>query len=279
MTPKNQEPSTGDNAADAGKNRPEKVDCHKDSGICSLRSYERSRQTGVVTTDSRRSNLVATCPSRFEQNDTIYSWVNEVVLPNDVATPIREIPFLKRSPKLGETAESKREAGRIDSVLVVPNTDPLRWCPIEKQAVYFSGKKMALEFEAIAKTRGDDIQFPVISRRPDYRSSSAKRLLPQLETKVTALSKWGKKTAVIVDEEFFREFAPMEEEQHITNSEIVWFVVKYELEEDRFVLKRAFTRLATLKNSIQAVIAAQPIPLPEFEATLKAKLQAKLSGA
>ena len=55
---------------------PEKsVNCHKEGGICSLRSYERSRLTGSVALDSRRSPLVTTCPSRFEQNGTIYSWV------------------------------------------------------------------------------------------------------------------------------------------------------------------------------------------------------------
>ncbi|MGH9794959.1 MAG: NotI family restriction endonuclease [Candidatus Acidiferrales bacterium] len=260
--------------------RPGKsADCHKEGGICSLRSYERSRLTGEVKIDSRRSTLITICPSRFEQNGTIHRWVNDVVLPNDNAISIGETPFLRRAPKATDTKESTRKAGRIDNILVVPATDPLRWCPIEKQAVYFSGKRMMLDFQVIATAVGDAIPFPVLRRRPDYRSSSAKRLLPQLETKVTALSKWGKKTAVVVDEDFFREFTPMEEEQHITNSEIIWFVVRYELQTDRFTLIKGFTRMATLKNAIQAVVAAQPIPQPEFEQTLKTKLQARLNAA
>lgn len=260
--------------------RPGKsVDCHKEGGVCSLRSYERSRLTGDVKVDSRRSTLITVCPSRFEQDGTIYRWVNDVVLPNDVAISIGETPFLRRAPRTTDAKESTRKAGRIDNILVVPATDPLRWCPIEKQAVYFSGRRMMLDFQAMANTGGEPIPFPILRRRPDYRSSSAKRLLPQLETKVTALSKWGKKTAVIVDEDFFREFSAMEEEQHITNSEIIWFVVRYELQKDSFILEKGFTRMATLKNAIQAVVAAQPIPQPEFEQTLKTKLQARLSAA
>jgi hypothetical protein len=107
------------------------VNCHKDGGICSLRSYERSRATGVVTLDSRRSPIVTTCPSRFEQNGTIYSWVNESVLPNQIAIPIGETPFLRRFPKVGDASKTgRREVGRMDNVLVVPGTDPscgARW--------------------------------------------------------------------------------------------------------------------------------------------------------
>jgi len=254
------------------------ISCHKEGGICSLRSYERSRPTGLVTIDSRRSPLVTTCPSRFEQDGTIYKWVNEVVLPNEDATPIGETPFLRRTPRVGETSPAlRREVGRMDNVLVVPKTDPLKWCPVEKQAVYFSGKKMLLEFAAIAKSAGDAIPFPLESRRPDYRSSAAKRLLPQLETKVPALSKWAKKMAVVVDEEFFAQFAPMNDEEHITLAEILWFIVKYEKEGAQFALQPRFVRMTTLLVSIAGVIAATPIPLPEFEQTIQTKLRGKLA--
>ena len=260
--------------------RPDRsVNCHKEGGICSLRSYERSRITGLVTLDSRRSPLITTCPSRFEQAGTICKWVNEVVLPNQAAFPIGETPFLRRTPKIGETSKAaRREVGRMDNVLVVPDTEPLMWCPVEKQAVYFSGKRMLLEFDAIARTLDDRIPFPLESRRPDYRSSAAKRLLPQLETKIPSLSKWAKKMAVIVDEEFFAQFDPMKEEEHITLAEILWFVVKYEMQETQFVLRPGFVRMTTLDVSIAGIIAAITIPLPEFEHAVKLKLQAKLGG-
>jgi hypothetical protein len=166
----------------------------------------------------------------------------------------------------------------MDNVLVVPGSDPLMWCTIEKQAVYFSGKKMALEFEAISKTTDNALPFPLESRRPDFRSSSAKRLLPQLETKVPSLSKWAKKMAVVVDAEFFAQFAPMKAEEHISLAEILWFVVEYELVETQFVLRPRSVSMTTLESSIAGVIAATPIPLPEFEQAIRARLQTKLAA-
>ena len=70
----------------------------------------------------------------------------------------------------------------------------------------------------------------------------------------------------------------MAEEAHISNAHIVWFVVKYELDGDRLTLTPDFSRMVTLENSVVAVTAAQAIPQPEFEETLKAKLQKVMAG-
>lgn len=257
--------------------RPGKsVACHKEGGICSLRSYQLSAATSEVTVDPRRSTIVTICPSRFEQDATIYPWINKTILPGYSAVPIGETPFLERTPKVGEDKATKRKAGRIDNILVAPESNPLQWIPVEKQAVYFSGRKMMLDFQNIATMEGEALPFPVIRRRPDYRSSSAKRLLPQLQTKVGILLGWAKKTAVLVDEDFFLQFGPMKEEEHISNAHLVWFVVEYVLQGSNFVLKPKFSRMVTLENSIRAVIAAEPIPQPKFEETLKGKLEARL---
>jgi hypothetical protein len=260
--------------------RPNKpVACHKEGGICSLRSYERPDPSGPVSLDRRGSPLVTTCPSRFEQDDVVYKWVNDTILPNRDAVPIGETPFLRRMPRAKDLgAKTARKVGRIDNVLVVRDSEPLDWCPVEKQAVYFSGRKMLLEFEAIAASKGDEVPFPLVSRRPDYRSSSAKRLLPQLETKVPLLRKWAKKMAVVVDDSFFSEFAEIRNEEHITLAEILWFVVSYELKTTHFVLKPQSVHLTTLENSLAGVLAATPIPQPEFEATVRAKLKTKIAS-
>jgi hypothetical protein len=210
-----------------------------------------------VVVDAQRSTIVTICPSCFEENDTIYPWISEVILPGRHADAIGETPFLRRAPKIGEDKPSQRKAGRIDNVLVVADSNPLDWIPIEKQAVYFSGRAMSLDFKDIADSKDDSLPFPVKRRRPDYRSSSAKRLLPQLEVKIKELRNWAKKTAVVVGEDFFAEFGPMIEEPHISTAHLVWFVVKYELRGDRFVLTRGFSRMVKLESSVQAVIAAQ----------------------
>jgi len=180
------------------------VNCHKPGGICSLRLYERAAETGEVRVASVRNTLRTTCPSRFEQSKTIYGWIGQTILGNSAAIPIGQTPFLEPVETMGNVDPgTKREVGRIDNILAVPNSEPLQWCPVELQAVYFSGEKMGLDFAFIANSDSETLPWPLKNRRPDYRSSGPKRLLPQLSTKVPTLSGWAKRMAVVVDEDFF----------------------------------------------------------------------------
>jgi Restriction endonuclease NotI len=251
------------------------VKCWKTGGICSLRSYERSRTTGLVRINPAGSTFRATCPSRFEQGETIYRWIGETILQSPNAVSIGEVPFLRRVPKIDSDALlSQREVGRIDKVLVVENTKPLQWCPVEKQAVYFSGKKMALDFGNIAKFEGDGLPFPLVNRRPDYRSSAPKRLMPQLQVKVPTLRTWGKKMAVVVDQSFFDELGNLNSVNDLSNAEVVWFVVKYVEQPDGVVeLQSSRTLMTTLEESVRGLVAAVPVSQPHFEETILTKLQ------
>jgi Restriction endonuclease NotI len=248
------------------------VNCWKPGGICSLRSYEKSADTDLVTVDTRGSTLRTTCPSRFEQEGIIYSWIGETILSDPNAIAIGETPFLKPVPLMGPASlVSKREVGRIDNVLITP--EPFDWCPVEKQAVYFSGEKMSLEFQSILELQGKGLPFPIKSRRPDYRSSGPKRLLPQLEIKVPTLSTWGRKLAVVVDEDFFNQLGQMKETNDISNSEVVWFVVRYVESSSGFKLQPVRIFLTRLKEAVDGLVAAIPVPRKEFEKTIRARLQ------
>lgn len=165
--------------------------------------------------------------------------------------------------------KGNREVGRIDSILFLPNTTPLQWCALEIQAVYFSGKKMSLDFDAIALASGAPT-FPQISRRPDYRSSSAKRLMPQLQTKVPTLRRWGKKMAIVVDRGFFDSLGKMDDVE-ITNSDLAWFVVTFDEANGDAVLKRDFVRFTTLEKAVEGLTAGSALTLPEFEARILKK--------
>jgi hypothetical protein len=256
--------------------RPGKqINCWKPGGICSLRLYERSKDTGLVQVSRERGTYRTTCPSRFEQNRSIYSWVGQILLGTADAVPTGEIPFLQRVPKIGDvTSETMREVGRIDNVLVVPDSNPLRWCPVEKQAVYFSGRKMAHDFKHLAESEVEGLPFPQVNRRPDYRSSGPKRLLPQLQVKVPTLRTWGKKMAVVVDVDFFKELGNITPANDLSNAEVVWFVVHYSEQQNGEVkLEPDRTFMTTLDESIKGLVAAIPVPLPKFEEMLRLKLQ------
>jgi hypothetical protein len=240
--------------------------------------YEKTAE-GEVRPDSRKATLRATCPSRFEQDAIVYGWIGAVLLGADKAVPIGQVNFLERTPLMRARSEkdedsvAAEEVGRIDNILIIPGSQPPRWCPVEVQAVYFSGAKMELEFASYRSQFSPDIVFPVGRRRPDYRSSGPKRLMPQLLVKVPTLRRWGKKMAVVVDEDFFAELGRMEPVADISNCDVAWFVVAFEEEEASFVLKKREIFLTTLENSQNGLVAARPVTKDEFEKRIMTKLK------
>jgi hypothetical protein len=187
---------------------------------------------------------------------------------------IGETPFLEATLSSPSARRTARKVGRIDNILVVPESNPLNWCPVEKQAVYFSGKEMAHEFRAMAASEIDGLPFPIISRRPDYRSSGPKRLLPQLEVKVPTLSTWGTKMAVVVDSDFFGSLGEMRPANDLSNAELVWFIVEFVQQVGhQFTLRPQGVFATRLKDAIEGLIAATPIPKPQFEDAIRSRLK------
>jgi len=246
------------------------VACWKVGGVCSLRKYERDPETEEARVSAREPSLRTTCPSRFEEDTEIYAWIGEIVLRRRDARPIGQVNFLERVPLMGsEGEEPSGEVGRIDNVLIVPDTNPLQWCAVEIQAVYFSGDSMDKDFRAIAAYDEDNLPFPAGRRRPDYRSSGPKRLMPQLQIKVPTLRRWGKRMAVVVDEDFFRAMGRMNTVADLSNCDVAWFVACY---DDNLRLRRGDVYFTTLEESVQGLVAGRPVTLDEFEQRILRKL-------
>lgn len=174
------------------------VNCSKKGGVCSIQCY------GIVSENNRTNRIgtreglpVITCPRRVEQNNLIPKWLAEIVnFPN--AFMAREVPFMR-------STSTEKSAGRID--LVVANSKRIdrrsQWFGLEIQAVYFSGKSMSADFSLLQADNEHLPPAPTAARRPDWRSSSAKRLMPQLQVKAPTLRRWFTKLAVAVDLPFF----------------------------------------------------------------------------
>jgi len=203
--------------------------CNKKGGVCSLRQY--TTQNGDVVPVSG-STPVATCPNRFYDSARALSWADETLLGTDSPIILTELPFLKAISDGNESDVST--VGKIDMVLVHPDTQTLRWCALEIQAVYFSGASMAKDFNLMKQWQGKGIPFPQGFRHPDFRSSGPKRLMPQLQIKVPTISRWGKKMAVVVDLPFWESLGSITEVDHVSNCDIAWFVMKYRHDGTRF---------------------------------------------
>ncbi len=249
-------------------------ECTKNGGVCSLRYYSvvADESDGAVVADPV-SELCTTCPYRFDEGDIVVRWVGETVLGAARPLSVAELPFLERTGDGPDAAAGPKHVGRIDRVLVHPDTDQLQWCALEMQAVYFSGDSMKTEFEFLRGPAAREHSLPRGRRRPDFRSSGPKRLMPQLQIKVPTLRRWGKKMCVVVDRQFFSAVAPMEEQTDLSNCDIVWFVVTYEQAGSVARLTPDHVRFTTLERAVEGLTAGVPVTLPEFETRLRHKLR------
>ena len=223
--------------------------CSKRGGVCSLRAGP--------------APSVITCPNRFKERDLIPRWLARVVGFDDVYLAA-EVPFM-RSPSTG------REAGRIDLVLA-GDGGATRWFGLEIQAVYFSGQGMEQDFMLLSEDTSVEPPAPTAVRRPDWRSSSAKRLMPQLQVKAPTLRRWGTKLAVAVDMPFFKAIGgpSPEPSRDLDDGDVVWLVPRisedYRLVEDHW-------EVLSLEASSDKLLSADMIKRQEFESVLRTKLQ------
>lgn len=241
--------------------------CNKKGGVCSLRLYAQT-ETAVVPVETPQG-LVTLCPRRFWDDNIIFKRIGETLLHCSTPIIINEVGFLKNPHHAPDTEGAM--VGKIDMVLV-NSSEPTQWCAVELQAVYFSGAGMANEFERYAGVRALGPLFPSAPRRPDFRSSGPKRLMPQLEIKVPTIRRWGKKMAVVVDRAFFMELAPMKRVGDVSNADIAWFIVDYNADTGQLSAHDVF--YTTLESSVEGLTAGIPVPLPVFEEELQQTLEA-----
>ncbi len=169
------------------------------------------------------------------------------------------------------STDTGKAAGKIDMVVALPEGDALRWHGLEVQAVYFSGDSMESEFAALRDDTAEPLPYPSGIRRPDWRSSGAKRLMPQLEIKGPTLRRWGAKLAVAVDRPFFAAIGgpspvPCKD---LNEGDIIWLVTRIDAQ---WGLARDHWEVLTLEDSNKRLQAATTVSREDFEETLRSKL-------
>ena len=240
--------------------------CSKKGGVCSIQRYTHieNSHVGVAVGEP-----VITCPNRFEQSALVIKWLAEIAgFPESEVHVAREVPFMVR--------DDGRHAGKIDLVVGHDTGNRLRWHGLEIQAVYFSGPGMPVEFAALQDATDTRPPFPREIRRPDWRSSSAKRLMPQLTIKVPTLRRWGAKLAVAVDRPFFAAIGGPSDNprQDLNEGDIIWLVTGLETDQSgALTLRRHHWETLTLEASEDRLRAADPMTRHAFETALRAKLE------
>ncbi len=224
--------------------------CNKRGGVCSITD-------GATTT--------ITCPNRFREDDLLFDEVCRIgfrTKHNCVA--INEVDFLTAA------SDPAIFVGKIDNVVArLGPAGLVEWCALEVQAVYFSGSGMPKEIQFFETHHR--LKQPA-HRRPDYRSSGPKRLLPQLEVKVPTLRRWGKKMFVAIDEPFFRWMPKMQQVNDISNADICWLVFRLRPHAHTYRLELSETLLTTLEESRVGLVGGEAPPQAAFEAGVLEKV-------
>ena len=245
--------------------------CSKSGGVCSIQRY--ADDDGRI--GSPDGPPVSTCPRRFEESQLLVHWLAEIAgFDGGEAMVAREVPFM-------QSTETAKPAGKIDLVVARDTGGSLQWYGLEIQAVYFSGLGMQSQFEALRDDQHPQHPFPNAQRRPDWRSSSAKRLMPQLQVKVPTIRRWGSKTAVAVDRPFFDAIGGPSPSfsRDLSDGDIVWLVPEIARTDAGFALARGHWEVLTLEASGEKLLAAETVKREAFEEALRARLKPLAEGA
>jgi len=221
------------------------------------------------------NDLVITCPVRFRQNYSILSDAGRFFFGDEKFVALTEV---RLSDKFGKAA------GNIDIVLAVLNDNKsvADFGAIEVQAVYISGN-ISNGFQNYIRNPEQNckIDWPVKNYpKPDYLSSSRKRLAPQLIFKGGVLHQWGKKTVVVLHRGFFEQLPSLETVSE-QDAEIGWMI--YDLKRDKatgtYQLNLSNTLFTKFETALSRITTPKTGDIHNFMATLEKRIKAgKLFG-
>lgn len=221
------------------------------------------------------SNIAITCPIRFRQDWLIADDAAAFFFEKNVAwTSLTEV---RLPDKYGHSA------GNVDVVLVAYNEQGrvVDFGALEVQAVYISGNiRNAFEHymkdpQQHHKMKWEGPYYP----RPDYLSSSRKRLAPQLIYKGGILNKWGKKIAVAVDKTFFATLPQLPQTQP-DQADISWlgYDLVFDASINRYNLTKHNTVFTAFLPALETITVAEAGPIEDFVEHLQQKLDEKLEN-
>lgn len=241
-------------------------DCTKSSktdplGVCSL---------------SDGAEAASLCPVRFLERDVIFRDAAGLAFGEHVRFGVfPEIHILRiNATKAGKRP---RKIGKVDYLLGrIENDTVVDFAAVEVQAVHFSGNEIRSSLQYFMQQQELD---PANSdRRPDFRSSAQKRLMPQLQLKVPVFRRWGKKVFVVVDTQFFRQL-PRFSTTTRPNSEVTWLAYPIRKTGTNYALgdvNVVYSEWDEVRNALREGIPPEP---DEIVAELQARLDRRLNTA
>jgi len=219
---------------------------------------------------------VITCPIRFRQQWTIVEDAAAFFFEKGSQwTSLTEVRLNDASGKC---------AGNIDIVLVAydGNGQVLDFGALEIQAVYISGNVRRFFEEYMRNPSGwlsKDWSKEPTCPRPDYLSSSRKRLVPQLVYKGGILRAWGKKIAVALNKSFFDTLPPLKPVPK-QEADMAWLIYDLVLQERdgerRYYLTKVSEVFTEFRPALTSITTPYPGDVEDFIQFLQEKLDEQL---
>jgi hypothetical protein len=224
--------------AEASRYRKNKL-CPYNNKVPSCTKDKANDPLGVCSVFDKE-DIAITCPIRFRENWLIAEDAANFFFPPDTMwTSLTEVRLNDSSGQL---------AGNIDIVLVSYNNQGkvINFGSLEIQGVYISGN-VRRPFEQYIKNPSANANLDWTNERnyprPDYLSSSRKRLAPQLIYKGGILKHWNKKMAVALYNSFFKKLPELPEVEE-KNADMAWFIYDLSLDKtsNTFTLQKVKTK-------------------------------------
>jgi hypothetical protein len=221
------------------------------------------------------NSTVITCPVRFREDWLIADDAASFFFPAGTSwTSLTEVRLLDGGGK---------SAGNIDVVLVAYDAEGkvFDFGSLEVQAVYISGNVRAPFAQYMSDCvvhRDMDWRSEPNYPRPDFLSSSRKRLAPQLMFKGGILNAWGKKMAVALDSPFFNTLPTLKEVSQ-DNADVAWLI--YDLIADHngaLKLTKTKTVYTEFSEALNTISRPKIGKIDDFLKILQSKVDEKLES-
>ncbi len=255
-------------------NQSEKAWVDRDRKHCPFRDSpctKSSKENPIgICSLSDGKTAAALCPVRFVERDVIFKDAARLAFGEGVRFGV--FPEVRILKILAENeGEKDRKIGKVDYVLgKIEDGEIVDFAAVEVQAVYFSGSEIRSPLKHYLQTRSLDLENS--DRRPDFRSSAQKRLVPQLQLKVPVFRRWGKKFFVVVDTQFFGAL-PNFPQTTPSNSELTWLSYPIESNGQDYTFgdaKVIYSEWDEVRNALREGVPPEP---SEIVAELQRKLK------
>ncbi|MBQ6472557.1 MAG: hypothetical protein IJJ33_11275 [Victivallales bacterium] len=262
-----------DNLSEKAKHYRENRLCPFNNRYPNCTKDKADNPLGVCSVNQGDTKVI-TCPARFREDWMILQNAADFVW--EKGTQWSSLPEIKLVDADGQSA------GNIDYVIVSYDAagSIVDFASVEVQGVYISGN-LRNPFQQYMDNPQVNFHWHGVNYpRPDYLSSSRKRLIPQMMYKGGIFKAWGKKQCVAIQKSFF-DTLPELPQTTKEQADIAWFLydLSYNETEKLCHLQLVKTVYTEFHSALQRVIYTSPGSLTNFMSLLQTKFDERTSNA